>query len=133
VVRRVGIVVLAVALGSCDDHVLGDGVPIGVTCLREPPLTYENFGEAILQRHCLPCHSANVRPGQRASAPIDVNFDSWDEVLAWSDRIQARGVVDQNMPPAGGMVPSERDQLAEWLRCEVLPATGVFEPAEGGE
>lgn len=113
---------------SCDDHILGEGGPaVSLSCLRDPPLTYENFGDAILDRHCNSCHSIYSRVGQRGDAPLDVNFDTWEDVVAWADRIQARGVDDKNMPPAGGMVDQERVLLGEWLRCEVFPSLGEFE------
>jgi cytochrome c5 len=109
---------------SCDDHVIGHGVPITNTCLRDPPLTWENYGDYIIGRQCRPCHSVYSREGQRADAPEGVDFDSWDDVLEWVDRIQARSVDTETMPPAGGMLREERVLLGEWLRCEVYPALG---------
>jgi hypothetical protein len=118
------VLMLALASPACDDHIIGQGVPIGTSCLRDPPLSYENFGKGILKRHCVPCHSVYAREGQRAGAPPGVNFDSWDDTLVWADRIVAFAVDSELMPPAGGMVTSERSELAEWMRCEVLPALG---------
>jgi hypothetical protein len=118
--------------GSCDDHVIGHGQPIVLNCRREPPLTYENFGEGILGRHCTSCHSAYVRQGQRANAPVGVDFDTWENVLDWAERIKVRSVDLDDMPPAGGMVQDERIELEEWLRCEVLPAKGQFLPEDTG-
>lgn len=132
-VRGWWVVVLASSL-SCDDHVLGDGGPaVSLSCLRDPPLTYENFGAAILDRHCNSCHSVYTRVGLRADAPLDVNFDTWEDVVQWADRIDVRTVDLQNMPPAGGMVPSERELVGEWMRCEVFPSLGQFEAADGTE
>lgn len=129
-----GFVVVGLALASpaCDDHVIGQGAPIGTSCLRDPPLSYENFGEGILRRHCIPCHSIYAREGQRAGAPPGTNFDSWDDTLDWADRIGAVAVDSELMPPAGGMVTSEREDFAEWMRCEVLPALGQVD-LEGTE
>ncbi len=118
--------------GSCDDHVIGHGQPIVLNCRREPPLTYENFGEGILGRHCTSCHSVYVRQNQRADAPLGVDFDTWDDVLTWAERIKVRSVDMDDMPPAGGMVADERIELEEWLRCEVLPAKGQFLPEDTG-
>lgn len=118
---------------GCDDHVIGQRAPISTSCLREPPLTWDNFGDGIIGRHCRPCHSSVVRAGQRAEAPPDVNFDTYEDVLLWADLIQARAVHSETMPPAGGMQPIERQQLGEWLRCEVLPALGQVDvqPEQG--
>lgn len=120
----VALLVLGTASPACDDHIIGQGAPIGTSCLRDPPLTYENFGEGILKRHCVPCHSVYAREGQRAGAPPEVNFDSWQDTLDQAEGINAWAVESELMPPAGGMVSSEREQLAEWMRCEVLPALG---------
>jgi hypothetical protein len=56
-----------------------------------------------------------------------VDFDTWEDVLFWGERILVRAIDEDTMPPAGGMVPEERIGLEEWLRCEVLPAIGQFE------
>jgi cytochrome c5 len=125
---RTYVVLLATLAPACDDHVIGQGAPIVSSCLRDPPLTYENFGAALLDRHCNSCHSEDVRQDQRGGAPIGVDFDDWDLVLAWAERINARAVVDTSMPPSGGtLLKYERDQLAEWMRCEVLPSVGQLE------
>src|SRR5689334_19753871 len=89
---------------ACDDHIIGHGIPIGIGCLRDPPLSWDNFGDAIIGRHCRPCHSVLVREGLRAEAPPDVNFDTYADVQHWADRIQARSVDTTTMPPAGGML-----------------------------
>lgn len=128
--RAVGVALLGgvtLVLGTainCDDHIVGHGVPLTNTCLRDPPLTWENYGDYIIGRQCRPCHSVYRREGQRAGAPEGVNFDSWDDVLQWADRIQARTIDSETMPPAGGMVRQERLLMGEWLRCEVFPALG---------
>lgn len=117
------VLALAPALcAGCEDPLVGEPAPFAATCDRDPPLTYENFGDGILDRHCQSCHSVYVRGEQRGQAPLDVNFNSWDEVVDWADRILARAVTDDTMPPTGTMLPIERDQLGEWLVCEVLPA-----------
>lgn len=112
------------ASSGCDDHIIGHGQQFQSTCLRDPPLTYENFGDGLLDRHCNSCHSVYVREGLRGQAPLGVDFDTWDDVLDWSDRIVARAVDSDTMPPAATMLAVERDLLGEWMRCEVLPALG---------
>lgn len=128
------ILLLAGGLPACDDHVLGKAAPIGATCLRDPPLTYENFGRALLDRHCNSCHSQDVRQDQRGGAPLGVNFDEWEMVLDWAERIEVVAVEDSTMPPSGGtLLAEERARLAEWMRCEVLPSIGKLQPAEEAE
>src|SRR5688500_13357766 len=132
---RTPLAILALVVPTaCDDHVIGHGAPIGASCMREPPLDWENFGDAIIGRHCRPCHGEEVRQGLRAEAPPNVNFDTYEDVQLWADRIQVRSVDSESMPPAGGMQPIERQQLGEWLRCEVFPSLGQFDapPEEEG-
>lgn len=127
-------ILLSTALPACDDHVIGQSAPFVLTCLRDPPLTYENFGRALLNRHCNSCHSQDVRGNQRGGAPEGVDFDDWEMVLSWADRIEAR-TLDSTMPPSGGtLIAEERARLAEWLRCEVMPTLGPQdEGSNGGE
>ncbi len=112
------------AFGGCDDHLLGVGEYSTLSCVRDPPLTYENFGRGFLAKWCTGCHSSLLRPEQRNLAPVGIDFDTWDGVLAWADRIEERGVPDQGgMPPSGGAGGEDRALFGEWLHCEVLPAT----------
>jgi len=130
---RVGLFCFSVLAGaSCDDHLIGAAAPIGLGCTRDPPLTYENFGKGILDRHCNGCHSDFMRAGQRGDAPLDVNLNKWEYVLQWADRIQVRAVDQLDMPPTGTMVPLERAQLGEWLRCDVLPQIGEVQLSTTG-
>ncbi len=114
-------------LAACNDSVIGTGAPIGTSCLRDPPLTFDNYGRGALGLHCTGCHSVFQREGQRNDAPLGIDIDTFDDVLLWADRIQARAVDSTGMPPGGGMLPEERDLLEEWLRCEVFPALGQVE------
>jgi hypothetical protein len=118
---------------ACDDTIIGSGVPIGTSCLRDPPLTWTNFGQGMMGKHCTGCHSVFQRQGQRNDAPLGVDIDTFDDVLKWADRIQVRAVDNTGMPPGGGMLEFERDLLEEWLRCEVFPALGKVELEGVGE
>ncbi len=118
---------------SCDDHVVGSGVPLTASCLRSPPLDYDNFGDGMIGRQCRPCHSALVREAQRGGAPLGIDLDSELDVFTWADRIQVRSVELKTMPPAGGMLEEERDLLQEWLRCDVFPRLNQIELQDSGE
>jgi len=115
---------VATALGvltACDDVLLGyDGTFTG-NCDREPPLTYDNFGKAYIGKWCTGCHSVYLREGQRSQAPADVNLDTYEDIMAFVDRIDARAVQTTGMPPGGGTSQAEVDLLGEWLRCSVYP------------
>lgn len=133
-VLLLGSVVLLLGTGSsCDDHVIGSGIPITSSCLRSPPLTYDNFGDGMIGRQCRPCHSALVREAQRGNAPLGIDFDNEQDVLDWADRIQERTVDLKTMPPAGGMLEEERKLFGEWLRCDVFPRLGQVELQDTGE
>jgi hypothetical protein len=119
---------------ACDDTIIGHGAPIGTSCLRDPPLDWENFGRGMMGKHCTGCHSVFQREGQRNDAPLNVNIDTYEDVLLWADRIQERSINTTGMPPGGGMLEYERDLVEEWLRCDVFPALGQVQlEGVGGE
>ena len=76
-----------------------------------------------MSKHCTGCHSAIVPDDHRNEAPIDVNLDTYADVLHFASRIEARVLVDveDRMPPGGGLTSDELDRLNEWLRCGVFP------------
>jgi len=97
--------------------VAGCGRDIDVACTSST-LTYETFGQPFMLDWCTGCHSDALPPGQRQSAPVYLNFDTLDQVRAWSTQIQIRaGPTEPTMPPAGGPSVAEREMLAEWLHC----------------
>lgn len=89
-------------------------------CTRTPPLTYDNFGEGLMNKHCVGCHSSLLPEGMREEAPVGVDFDTYQGVLTWAARIEARATGDApDMPPGGGPSADEVARLTEWLHCEV--------------
>jgi uncharacterized membrane protein len=106
------LLVLLVQLTSCASE--------SVSCDRDPPLTYENFGEAFLTRNCTGCHSTLMTGDERNGAPVGCDFNTYAGVLDWADRIEARGVPDDGgMPPGGGVAEADRLKLQEWIGCDV--------------
>ncbi len=92
-------------------------------CDRDPPLTWANFGQGWMDKHCTGCHSSLLRADQRNGAPVQVDLDTWEDAVAWGPRIAARSLgKEATMPPGGGPSEEERRLLAEWLECAVLPA-----------
>ena len=98
------------ALAACSDE------PRPVECTTSP-LTYDNFGEPFVLDWCRGCHSSALPAGMRQLAPLDVNFDTRDDVRDWSPRILAVAGTSRIMPPAGGPSDHERELLVEWLAC----------------
>ena len=88
----------------------------GLALCDEPPvLTWENFGHGLMVERCQSCHSSSsVR---RNGAPETVSFDTHDETLEHADRILQRVVIDQTMPPQGGIDAEDLQRVRIWLEC----------------
>ena len=87
-------------------------------CPSDSFLTWENFGEPFMRDWCRGCHSNRLGEGDRVDAPLTVNFDRYEDVEMWADRIWVRAADDnRTMPPAGGPGAEERALLGEWLAC----------------
>lgn len=95
-------------------------------CDRSPPLDWENWGGAFMDRHCSACHSSLVPESWRAGAPQGVDFDGYDDVLAWRERITIR-VGDRTMPPGGGPSEQELALFAEWAQCDLAQDAAAWE------
>ncbi|MDQ3340048.1 MAG: hypothetical protein M4D80_33230 [Myxococcota bacterium] len=81
-------------------------------------LSYGNFGAPFVVNWCRGCHASSVPAGMRQKAPIDVNFDTEADVLAYRERFRVRATgTKPTMPPAGGPTAEERALLAEWIDC----------------
>jgi uncharacterized membrane protein len=81
-----------------------------------PDLTYETFGEPFMTDWCTGCHSDLLLPSMRQNAPLDVNFNTLDDIRAQSQMI-ALTVQQATMPPEGGPSDDERQMLVQWLAC----------------
>jgi len=100
----------------------------GPSCDREPALTYENWGQAYLSTYCTGCHSALVEGEPRKGATVGVDFNTYGDVLAHVERIEARGTgAAPTMPPSGGPSAQEVALLDEWLTCAVYPDAAALE------
>ncbi|MEM9190647.1 MAG: hypothetical protein AAGF12_15790 [Myxococcota bacterium] len=87
-------------------------------CPDESILTYENFGRPFMLDWCTGCHSSQLPEGLRANAPLMIDLETQDFVVAQMERVWARaGDDNETMPPAGGPGPDERRLLGEWLAC----------------
>lgn len=92
-------------------------------CPPDSILSAENFGGPFMLTYCNGCHSKNLGAGERADAPIDMNFDTLTDVRAHAPRIWARaGDHNASMPPYGAPPADERARLGEWLACGALAA-----------
>ncbi len=76
--------------------------------------TYVQDVKALLDQHCLPCHSTAKSGAQRNGAPIAVNFDTYELAVANIERAGVR-IQAGTMPPAGGLEPAIRTIILDWL------------------
>jgi hypothetical protein len=110
------------ALAGCGADPKDTGGPAD-DCDRSPPLDWHNFGKGFVDKHCNGCHSVLYEGGRRQGAPVGVDFNTYEDVLSWRERIRARSttaVLDTpTMPPGGGPSTEELARLEEWLSCEV--------------
>jgi len=82
-------------------------------------LTYDNFGKAFLEKHCLFCHSSAKTGFARKGAPGDANFDTLDSFKKFTDESMKKVVVKKTMPPMASMLPDdERAKFKQWIECE---------------
>jgi uncharacterized membrane protein len=72
---------------------------------------------AVNQKRCTVCHSASPADLTFGPAPAGVAFDTPEEIRARIDRIRARAVETQTMPPANKthMTLEERALLGRWI------------------
>ncbi len=88
----------------------------GAAAETEGPASFAE-AYAVVQQRCTVCHSAE--PADRTSGPMPggVAFDTPEQVLARADRIRARAVDTETMPPgnATNMTAAERRVLGRWL------------------
>ena len=87
-------------------------------CPPDSFLTFENFGWPHMLTYCNGCHSSMLPADMRQMAPLEINFDSVDDVRSQAGRVWARsGDQHDTMPPVGAAAEDERYLLGEWLAC----------------
>lgn len=96
----------------------------GTACPESPP-TYTDV-QPLVARSCVPCHGAAVRGPNRNEASRDVNYDTYDDVVAHGqtmlDRLQGLGA---RMPPAtASQAKFSSDEVGvfeKWQKCGQKP------------
>ncbi|MBI5940674.1 MAG: urate hydroxylase PuuD [Caulobacterales bacterium] len=75
---------------------------------------------AIVQKHCVACHSARPTNPGFATAPNGVAYDTPAEIRRYAPRIYERAVATDSMPLGNetGMTKLERDRLGAWIRAQ---------------
>ena len=75
--------------------------------------------QAIVQKHCIACHSASPTDPGFAAAPNGVAYDTAEEIRRYAPRIHERAVATDSMPLGNltGMTKTERDRLGAWIQA----------------
>lgn len=82
---------------------------------------------AIIDRRCVPCHSARPRIAAFPIAAGGLELDRASDLQRHAERIKVRAVTDKTMPLLNktGMTEAERVLLARWIDA------GAHLPPEG--
>jgi uncharacterized membrane protein len=88
----------------------------GAASAALPPVAFAD-AQAVIQRRCVQCHSAQPTDNQFTAAPAGVMFDSPEQIRAMAARIKERAVVTKTMPFGNktGITDTERALLGAWI------------------
>jgi uncharacterized membrane protein len=86
--------------------------PVDVDCEGDVP----KFADVAAFETCVACHDSSKSGGARASAPVGIDFDTFDAAQANADEA-ANEVEAGTMPPGGGLSEQEKADLITWARC----------------
>lgn len=80
------------------------------------PVTFAQ-ANAVIQKRCAVCHSADPADRTFGPAPAGVNFESPEQIIARVERIRVRAVETRTMPPANKthISDAERVLLGRWI------------------
>ena len=84
-------------------------------CADLPYVTWDSWAKGTLTTHCQGCHASGTPTTY--GAPTNINFDTHQETLGLLERIRARVLVTQDMPPAGGLLEEDLYLMQVWLDC----------------
>lgn len=92
----------------------------GLGCrARGGPSQAPSYAEAraIVDNHCVACHSGEPSIPAFPIAPAGVELDTAAQMRQYAERIRARTVLDKTMPLLNktGMTDREREVLALWV------------------
>jgi len=110
---------------GCIDDVEEFGPPTESTCPPGSTLTWESFGQEFMATYCTRCHASTLTGDARQGAPLYHDFDTLDGVLAVADHVDRKAAsgpaaTNELMPPSAPTPTlEERQQLGEWLACEL--------------
>lgn len=78
---------------------------------------WSSVGQPLMLSYCTGCHSQSLVGEARHGAPAGVDLETLAGVQAQRARVEARAVVQQDMPQGGGLSAADRERLSAWLAC----------------
>jgi uncharacterized membrane protein len=74
--------------------------------------------QAIVQKHCVTCHSTAPTHKGFAAPPLGAAFDTPGNLQKYASKIHERAVATKSMPLGDetGMTDAERAQLGAWIK-----------------
>jgi len=74
--------------------------------------------QAIVQKHCVTCHSAAPTHAAFSAPPLGAVFDTPAHIQTYAPKINERAVLSTSMPLGNetGMTDEERAQLGAWIK-----------------
>ncbi|PIB91090.1 urate hydroxylase PuuD [Caulobacter sp. FWC2] len=73
--------------------------------------------QAIVQKHCVMCHSASPTHAGFSAPPLGATFDTPEHIQTYAPKIRERAVLSTGMPLGNetSMTVEERAQLGAWI------------------
>jgi uncharacterized membrane protein len=73
--------------------------------------------QAIVQKHCVTCHSATPTHAGFSAPPLGATFDNPEHIRTYAPKIRERAVLSTSMPLGNetSMTVEERAQLGAWI------------------
>jgi uncharacterized membrane protein len=82
-----------------------------------PPGAAYAEARAVVDRHCVSCHSEHPTVAAFPIAPNGIKLDTAEQMRQHAERIRVRTIVDKTMPLLNktGMTDEEREVLRRWI------------------
>ncbi len=77
-------------------------------------ITYTDQISFLLNNNCVECHASNKEGAERNGAPIDVNLDTYENVIEVAERANIQ-IQAGTMPPTGGLQLELRALFQQWI------------------
>ena len=92
---------------------------LAVGC-SDSPLTWETAAAPYINNYCRGCHSRDLSTSMRAGAPVNVNFDSKEDLLDSLESVLER-IEERSMPPIGATDSRSEAAFLTWAYCQIQP------------